>query len=188
MTTTALFFLSFALSMDAFAVSVCKGLALTGRSLSDALKVGVWFGLFQGCMPLIGYFFAAIFHTRIDAFDHYVSFFILFAIGIGFIKSGLKKNQTFDYSTSLGAKEMFPLALATSIDALAAGVPFSMENTRPPYGAFCVIGIFTLILCTFGAYLGNRFGEKYQSRARILGGIVLLVLSLKLLLEGIFKK
>lgn len=174
------------LSMDAFAVSVCKGLAVRRADLKTSLVCGAWFGAFQALMPLIGYFLGRMFADAIAAVDHWVAFFLLALVGGNMIKealSGEEENATPD----LSVKAMLPLAVATSIDALAVGISLAMTEA-PIWTSITVIGITTFMLSAVGVTIGGVFGNKFEKKAEIFGGVVLILLGCKILLEslGIF--
>ena len=179
--------LAISLSMDAFAVALCKGLALKKLNIKSCLIVGAWFGAFQGLMPLIGYLLGSTFASKITAIDHWIAFVLLAIIGGNMIKESLDKDceKTDD---SLGAKTMLVMAIATSIDALAVGVSFAFTDFEPDwfvYIAFVLIGIITFTLSAIGVKVGNIFGTKYKSKAEFAGGAILIILGLKILLEGL---
>lgn len=181
MSFTELFIIAAALSMDAFAVSVCKGLAMTRMSLRGALVVGLYFGSFQAAMPFIGYCIGVRFSMAVRSYDHWIAFFLLALIGAGMIRESFEKD-TGQGNASLDMAGMVLLAVATSIDALAAGVTFAFLNVRI-LPASALIGAVTLILSMAGVKAGNVFGCKYKARAERLGGTVLILLGLKILLE-----
>lgn len=179
--------LAISLSMDAFAVALCKGLALKKLNIKSCLIVGAWFGAFQGLMPLIGYLLGSTFASKITAIDHWIAFVLLAIIGGNMIKESLDKDceKTDD---SLGAKTMLVMAIATSIDALAVGVSFAFTDFEPDwfvYIAFVLIGIITFTLSAIGVKVGNIFGTKYKSKSEFAGGAILIILGLKTLLEGL---
>ena len=178
--------LGIGLSMDAFAVSVCKGLAVRRADLKTSLVCGAWFGAFQALMPLIGYFLGRMFADAIAAVDHWVAFFLLALVGGNMIRealSGEGENTTPD----LSVKAMLPLAVATSIDALAVGISLAMTEA-PIWTSITVIGITTFMLSAAGVTIGGIFGNKFEKKAEIFGGVVLILLGCKILLEslGIF--
>lgn len=169
------------LSMDAFAVSICKGLAMKKITLKKALTVGLWFGGFQAMMPFAGYLLGIRFQSRITAIDHWIAFLLLGIIGFNMIREACskKEEQTDD---SLHAKDMLLLAIATSIDALAVGVTFAfLQVSILP--AITLIGITTLVCSMLGVKIGNVFGTRYKSRAELAGGVILILMGLKILLE-----
>ncbi|MDD6208349.1 MAG: manganese efflux pump MntP family protein [Clostridiales bacterium] len=176
-----LFILAVGLSMDAFAVSVCKGLAMKKINCKKAFVVGGWFGGFQALMPLIGYLLGNRFKNYITSIDHWIAFVLLGLIGINMIKEALGKEEE-EADDSLGLKTMFVLAVATSIDALAVGITFAFLNVRI-VEAVSLIGITTFVISCIGVKIGNVFGIKYKSKAELAGGVILVLLGLKILLE-----
>ncbi|MBO5066465.1 MAG: manganese efflux pump [Clostridia bacterium] len=179
--------LAVSLSMDAFAVALCKGLALKKITFKNCLTVGAWFGIFQGVMPLLGYLLGSAFADKIQAIDHWVAFILLAIIGGNMIKESFGKDDEC-VDCSLGVKAMLPMAIATSIDALAAGVSFAFtEFTRDwfVYLAFILIAVITCALSALGVKIGNIFGTKYKNKAEFAGGAILIILGLKILLEGL---
>lgn len=179
--------LTVSLSMDAFAVALCKGLALKKINFKNCLIVGAWFGIFQGGMPLIGYLLGNTFADKITAIDHWIAFVLLVLIGGNMVKEALSKDEDCQ-DDSLGFKTMIVLAVATSIDALAVGVSFAFTDFEPDYFvyiAFVMIAVITCVLSAIGVKLGNIFGTRYKTAAELTGGIVLILLGLKILLEGL---
>lgn len=176
-----LFILAVGLSMDAFAVAVCKGLALPKITAKNAMTVGLWFGVFQALMPLAGYFLGVQFKEYITAFDHWIAFALLFLIGGKMIKEALSKEEE-KADASLSCKSMFVLAVATSIDALAMGITFAFLDVQI-VPAVTFIGLVTFLLSVAGVKIGNIFGIKYKSKAEFTGGIILILLGMKILLE-----
>lgn len=183
--------LAVALSMDAFAVSVCKGLALKQITVSKCLIVGLWFGGFQGLMPFIGFILGSRFADVIESFSAWIAFILLAAIGANMIKEAFSGEEECE-SDSLKVKEMFLLAVATSIDALAVGITFACVPVTILTGAgilantlagCMMIAVTTCILSMAGVKAGSIFGMKYKSRAELAGGIVLIVIGLKIILE-----
>ena len=182
MSIITLFTLAVGLAMDAFAVSVCKGLAMRKINIRKTFLVGLWFGGFQALMPLIGFFLGNLFAQQIVAVDHWVAFFLLAIIGANMLKEAFSKeneNQSADYSL----KTMFTMAIATSIDALAVGISLSMAGNVNIWVAISIIGITTCILSAIGVKIGSIFGDKFEKKAQIAGGIILILLGLKILLE-----
>lgn len=177
-----LIILAVGLSMDAFAVAVCKGLAIGCVRLKDAAIVGAWFGGFQAGMPLIGYLLGYHFSDYISAFDHWIAFGLLALIGGSMIKEALDKDEEKDTGASLACKVMLVMAIATSIDALAVGVTLAFLDVKI-IPAVCLIGGITFLLSGVGVKLGGVFGLKYKARAELTGGIILCFLGLKILLE-----
>ncbi len=176
-----LFLLAAGLSMDAFAVAVCKGLALKKVNVPQAVLVGLWFGGFQALMPLLGYFVGVQFKDAITAVDHWIAFFLLAVIGGNMIREAFSKEEE-PADASLSWRKMLPLAVATSIDALAVGVSFAFLDVHIGTAA-SFIGVVTFLLSAAGVKVGSLFGAKYKSRAELAGGIILILLGCKILLE-----
>lgn len=176
-----LFLIAVGLSMDAFAVSVCKGLAMPKCTFKKVAIVGLWFGGFQALMPAIGYILGAQFQEAIASIDHWIAFVLLALIGGNMIHEALDNDEE-EADASLDVKTMFLLAVATSIDALAIGITFAFlkVNIIP---AVCFIGIVTFIISFAGVKIGNIFGARYKNKAEIVGGVILILLGLKILLE-----
>lgn len=181
MSLFTLFTLAVGLSMDAFAVAVCKGLAMRKISMRKAAIVGLWFGGFQGLMPLIGYLLGVQFKDKITAIDHWIAFVLLGIIGINMIRESREQEEE-EGSDSLAAADMLVLAVATSIDALAVGVTFAFLNVNI-IAAVSFIAVITFTLSAVGVKVGNVFGTRYKSRAELAGGIILILLGTKILLE-----
>lgn len=177
-----LLILAIGLSMDAFAVAVCKGLAIGKINAKDCCIVGGWFGLFQGLMPLIGWALASTFADKIVEFDHWVAFILLGLIGVSMIKEAFSKEEDCKANSSLGFKTMIVLAVATSIDALAAGVSLAFLEVNV-IAAVLFIGVITFTLSALGVKVGSVFGEKYKAKAEFAGGVILILLGTKILLE-----
>lgn len=182
-----LFLLAVGLSMDAFAVSVCKGLAIKKATLRAEATCGLWFGGFQALMPTIGFFLGALFADAIEAFDHWVAFALLAIIGINMLKEALeKKDESGDNpekDADLSVKTMFLMAVATSIDALAVGISLAMVGSVNIWLAAAFIGICTCLLSALGVKIGNVFGSRYEKKAELAGGVILILLGVKILLE-----
>ena len=177
-----LFILAVGLSMDAFAVSVCKGLSTKKLKVKNYVIVGAWFGGFQALMPAIGYFLGARFEKYITNIDHWIAFVLLLLIGGNMIREALSKeeetaNDSFSFNT------MIVLAVATSIDALAVGITFGLLPDVNIVAAVSFIGVITFILSAVGLKIGNIFGLKYKSKAEIAGGVILILIGTKILLE-----
>jgi putative Mn2+ efflux pump MntP len=172
------------LSMDAFSVSICKGLTTKRFSWRMALTCGLWFGLFQVLMPIIGYFLGAQFQHLIESIDHWIAFGLLFLIGANMIREAVwgDKDDDIPENGSLSFKTMFLLAVATSIDALAVGVSFACIQVKL-WSSVLVIGITTFLFSVLGVKIGNVFGSKFEKSAEITGGIILILIGLKILLE-----
>lgn len=171
--------LAVGLSMDAFAVSVCKGLSVSRVSFKHMLKCGIYFGFFQAIMPTLGFFLGESFGKYITAVDHWVVFVLLCIIGIGMIKESFEEEEQ---SPDFGMRAMFLLALATSIDALAAGLTLSFLAV-PILKAALTIGIVTFAFSAVGVKLGNLFGSRYKTISERIGGGILIFMGLKILLE-----
>ena len=169
--------------MDAFAVAVCKGLAVQKAKISQMLIAGIWFGGFQALMPLIGYFLGSTFNTYIEKFDHWVAFVLLALIGINMLREAFSKEEEKPADASFGVKTMLVMAIATSIDALAVGIALAMDATTNIWLAVVCIGVITFILSAAGIKIGNIFGAKYKSKAELAGGVILILLGAKILLE-----
>lgn len=187
MNLAEIFLLAVSLSMDAFAVSLCKGLALKKIGIKNCAIVGLWFGSFQALMPMAGYFLGSTFADKITSIDHWIAFILLAIIGGNMIKESFEKDGE-KVNDSLGFKTMFVMAIATSIDALAVGVSFAFTDFQPEwfvYIAFALIGVTTFTLSAAGVKIGNIFGTKYKSKAEFAGGLILILLGLKILLEGL---
>ena len=181
-----LFLLAIGVSMDAFAVSICKGLASRKAGLREMGTCGVWFGGFQAMMPLIGYFLGTLFAAAIVSFDHWVAFGLLALIGGNMLKEALGKEECEECegeNGDFGFKTMFVMAIATSIDALAIGVSMALAGNVNIWIAITLIGITTCVTSALGVKIGNVFGSKFQKKAELAGGIILILLGLKILLE-----
>ena len=176
-----LFLLAVGLSMDAFAVAVCKGLALRESRPRHMALVGLWFGGFQALMPVIGYLLGVQFKDAITAIDHWIAFILLAVIGGNMVREAFSKEEE-EADASLTPKKMLPLAVATSIDALAVGVSFAFLDVQIGLAA-SFIGVITFLLSGAGVKVGSLFGMKYKQRAELVGGVILILLGLKILLE-----
>ena len=185
--------LAIGLAMDAFAVSVCKGLALRKITVGNAALVGLWFGGFQMLMPLLGFLLAHSFAQAIASFDHWIAFLLLAVIGGNMIREALSAEEE-EVSGDLSARAMLLLAIATSIDALAAGIslvagvslPLFVDghfNFSSIWVAISLIGLTTFLFSALGVKLGNRFGARHGKKAELTGGVILILLGLKILLE-----
>lgn len=176
-----LLLLAIGLSMDSFAVSVCKGLSLKNTSWRSYLAVGIWFGGFQALMPVVGYYLIFHFKNYVTAIDHWIAFALLAIIGINMIREALSgKEESAD--ASLDFRTMLLLAIATSIDALAVGISFGCLDVNL-LSAVTTIGLTTFALSCAGLKIGSLFGLRYKSKAEIVGGVILLLLGVKILLE-----
>lgn len=179
-----LMILAVGLSMDAFAVSVCKGLSMKKATLKEGAICGAWFGGFQGLMPLIGFFLGTLFADAIKAFDHWVAFVLLALIGINMLKEAFEEEECCQSSDAdLSFKTMLVMAIATSIDALAVGISLAMAGNVNIWIAIGLIGVTTFVLSACGVKIGNVFGSRYEKGAQIAGGVILILLGTKILLE-----
>ena len=178
-----LLLIAIGLSTDAFSVSICKGLTTKRFSWRMALVCGLWFGGFQALMPTIGYFLGAQFQEMIEAYDHWIAFGLLFLIGANMIREAIwGKEEESKENGALDFKTMLFLAIATSIDALAVGVSFACIQVKL-WSSVLVIGLTTFVFSVLGVKIGNVFGSKYEKSAGIIGGIILILIGLKILLE-----
>ncbi len=168
--------------MDAFAVSVCKGLATKKIEIRHFLIVGLWFGGFQALMPALGYFLGSGFEQYISHLDHWIAFILLALIGGNMIREALSKNEEC-HDASFSVKTMFIMAVATSIDALAVGITFALLPDVNIAAAVSFIGIITFILSGAGLKIGNVFGTRYKAKAEFAGGLILVLMGIKILLE-----
>lgn len=175
-----LFVIAVGLSMDAFAVSICKGLAMKKMNWKNAGLAGLYFGGFQMFMPLVGYLLGTGFRDKITSIDHWIAFVLLAFIGINMIKEAFSDEEEAD--SSFDVKTMLILAVATSIDALAVGVTFAFLNVQI-LPAVSLIGVTTFVLSAVGVRVGNVFGSRYKSKAELAGGIILVLMGVKILLE-----
>lgn len=172
------------LSMDAFAVAICKGLSVQKLGWKHYLTVGVWFGGFQALMPTLGYLLGTTFERYITSVDHWVAFVLLCLIGGGMLKEGLaKEEEEKEERGGFDFKSMLLLAVATSIDALAVGITFALLPDVNIFSAVGLIGTITFCLSAVGLKVGNIFGLKYKSKAEVVGGVILILIGVKILLE-----
>ncbi len=178
-----LLLLAVGLSMDAFAVSICKGLSMKKAGMNEGAICGAWFGGFQALMPLIGYFLGTLFAEAIVAFDHWVAFGLLAIIGINMLKEALSKCDCEEHDADLSFKAMLVMAVATSIDALAVGISLAMAGNVNIWVAILLIGATTFILSAAGVKIGNVFGSRFEKKAQVAGGVILILLGTKILLE-----
>lgn len=177
-----LLILAVGLSMDAFAVSICKGLAMKKAAWKAQLCCGAWFGGFQALMPLIGYFLGSLFIDAISAIDHWIAFALLAIIGINMLREALNGEEE-NTDADLSVKTMFLMAVATSIDALAVGISLAMAGVSNIFLAVLLIGATTFVLSAVGVRVGNVFGSRYEKKAELMGGVILILLGVKILLE-----
>ena len=184
-----LLLLALGVSMDAFAVSICKGLAMPKATLKAGLTCGIWFGGFQAMMPLIGFFLGTLFADAIQAVDHWVAFVLLAIIGINMLKEAFEKEEEGcceccqEHNADMSVKTMFLMAVATSIDAMAVGISLAMAGNVDIFSAVILIGLFTCGMSTMGVKIGNVFGSRFEKKAQLAGGAILILLGLKILLE-----
>ena len=174
------------LSMDAFAVAVCKGLAMRKLNVRQAVVIGLYFGGFQALMPTLGWFLGSQFRRYIESVDHWVAFGLLAFIGGKMIVEAVREKEDGNAPETLDPpldhKELFILAIATSIDALAVGISFAAIGT-PIFPQAELIGVITFVISVGGVAIGNRFGSRYEKRAEIIGGIILIIIGIKVLIE-----
>ena len=179
-----LLLLAVALSMDAFAVSICKGLSMKKATIKSQFIVGGWFGGFQALMPLAGFFLGTLFAGAIEAVDHWVAFVLLAIIGVNMLKEAFHKGcDCEEGDADLSVKTMFLMAVATSIDAMAVGLSLAMAGEVNIFRAVLLIGITTFAFSAVGVKIGNVFGSRFEKKAQFLGGVILIGLGLKILLE-----
>ncbi len=185
MTLVELFLIAVGLSMDAFAVAVCKGLSMPKLNKKHAVIIGLYFGGFQGLMPLIGYYLGSHFKDAIVSIDHWIAFILLAIIGGNMVKEALSTGDEEELDPSVDVKSMTLLAVATSIDALAVGVTFAFLQVQI-MAAVSFIGSITFILSIIGVCVGHHFGMKYKSKAELAGGVILILMGAKILIEHLF--
>lgn len=169
------------LAMDAFAVSICKGLALKKPHIAQILLVGLWFGVFQFIMPVIGFYLGSSFYDLISDYSHYVAFLLLLIIGVNMIREAMADDE--DVGDDLDIRTMFLLAVATSIDAMAVGISMAMDG-GDIWTSALVIGVITFLISSFGVRIGSVFGDRFGPKAEIIGGSILIIIGLKILLEN----
>lgn len=176
--------LSVGLAMDAFTVAICKGLSFQRVTLKNGVTAGLWFGGFQAIMPFLGYLIGTQFERYIASFDHWIAFGLLAVLGLNMIRAALQKEaeECELPAPSLSAKEMLPLAVATSVDALAVGITFAVLRVAI-LPAVTLIGAVTFSISALGLWLGNMFGRRFKKPAELLGGVVLILLGLNILRE-----
>ena len=186
-----LLILAVGLAMDAFAVSVCKGLTLKRADGASMAKCGVWFGGFQAAMPLIGFLLGSLFASAIEAVDHWIAFGLLVLIGANMLKEAFGKEESCDCerNADFSVKTMFVMAVATSIDAMAVGISLAMAGGVNILLAVLLIGIVTCLLSGAGVKIGSVFGDRFEKKAQIAGGVILILMGIKILLEhlGVLK-
>ncbi len=186
-----LLILAVGLAMDAFAVSVCKGLTLKRADGVSMVKCGAWFGGFQAAMPLIGFLLGSLFASAIEAVDHWIAFGLLALIGANMLKEAFVKEESCDCerNADFSVKTMFVMAVATSIDAMAVGISLAMAGDVNILLAVLLIGVVTCLLSGAGVKIGSVFGDRFEKKAQIAGGVILILMGIKILLEhlGILK-
>lgn len=182
-----IFLIGVGLAMDAFAVSICKGLSMKKINYKKAIIIALYFGIFQAIMPVIGYFLGTTFESLVTQIDHWIAFILLGIIGINMVKEAFSKESE-NCNDKVDFKTMILLAIATSIDALAVGITFAFLKTEI-LSAVIIIGVITFMLSLIGVKIGNKFGDKYEKNAEIFGGIILILMGIKILIEhlGIIK-
>ena len=185
MSIPELVLLAIGLAMDAFAVAVCKGLAVCRVKPKHFLLTGLWFGGFQALMPLFGYLLGEAFSQFIDPFDHWIACILLALIGVSMIREAFDKDCCDATDASFAPRVMLVMAIATSIDALAVGITFSVQQVNLPL-ALALIGVITFVCSAIGVKIGSVFGTRYRFVAELSGGILLILLGLKILIEGLF--
>ena len=173
------------LAMDAFAVSICKGLAMRRMNYKKAIIIAAFFGVFQALMPALGYVLGTTFANKIAAIDHWIAFILLALIGANMIKEALSSDDDECQDDSLRLGDLIMLSIATSIDALAVGITFAFFNVSLLLSV-SMNGIITFIICVIGVKVGNVFGEKYKSKAELAGGLILIVMGAKILIDHLF--
>ncbi|MDO4466147.1 MAG: manganese efflux pump MntP family protein [Bacillota bacterium] len=181
MSLLELFILAVGLSMDAFAVSICKGLSMKDIKWHHMALAGAWFGGFQAGMPIIGYFLGRFFADFVNSYAHWIAFILLAFIGFQMIKESREEEEV---DANMDVKSMFMLAIATSIDALTVGLTFAFLKVQI-IPAVSLIGVTTFAFSAIGVKIGSIFGTKYKSKSEFVGGIVLILIGIKVLLEGL---
>ncbi len=167
--------------MDAFAVSICKGLSMKKMNWKHAIIIGTYFGVFQAGMPILGFILGKSFEQKITSIDHWIAFILLGYIGVKMIKEAISEKEE-NVNDTVDVKTMLILAIATSIDALAVGITFAFFKVNILFAAV-LIGMVTFLLSIFGVKLGNKFGDKYERKSEIAGGLILIFMGTKILLE-----
>lgn len=180
MNTIEIILIAIGLAMDAFAVSICKGLSMKKMQWNKAVIIGLYFGVFQGVMPIIGYFLGYGFSSFVDKVDHFIAFGLLAIIGVMMIVEAFKQNE--EYNDKTDVKTMLALAVATSIDALAVGVSSAMVNNSNIFIEAAIIAVITFALSFAGVKIGNVFGDKWGSKAKFVGGCILILIGVRILI------
>lgn len=183
MKTSSIFLIAIGLAMDAFAASICKGLQENDPSLKKSLKIGTCFGLFQAIMPILGYLLASSFNRQIKSLDHWIAFILLVIIGLQMIKES--RDTSCETSGSFDLKSLLVIGLATSIDAMAVGISFAFLDVEINYAA-AIIGLVTLVISALGFSIGNRLGAKSKQISELIGGLILIFMGSKILIEHLF--
>lgn len=173
------------LAMDAFAVSICKGLAMKKMSYQKAVIIALFFGAFQALMPALGYVLGTTFASKIATIDHWIAFILLGLVGINMIKEAMSKDEDGCLDDALHFGNLIMLSVATSVDALAIGITFAFFNVSIVLSTV-IIGIITFVICVIGVKVGNVFGEKYKSKAEFAGGVLLIIMGCKILVDHLF--
>lgn len=181
MTLLEIILVGIGLSMDAFAVSICKGLSMKKIEMKNTIIVGTYFGVFQAIMPLTGYLLGTTFSELVISIDHWIAFILLTTIGSKMLKEAYCNNDE-DENDNLDFKTMIVLAIATSIDALAIGITFAFFEINI-IKAISIIGFLTFTISSVGVIIGNKFGHKFQGKAEVIGGIILIIIGIKILIE-----
>lgn len=181
MSLIEIFLIGVGLAMDAFAVAVCKGLSMKKLDFKKMLIIALYFGLFQALMPLVGFYLGATFESLVTSIDHWIAFGLLGFIGGNMIRESFS-DESDNCNDNVDFKTMIVLAIATSIDALAIGITFAFLQTNISL-AVLIIGVVTFALSLLGVKIGNKFGDKYESKAELMGGLILVIIGVKILLE-----
>lgn len=176
-----IFLIGIGLAMDAFAVSICKGLSMKKANWKKTCIIGIYFGIFQAGMPIVGYFLGKGFESFVTQIDHWIAFILLGFIGINMIREAFNKEKE-ETNDDTSFKTMVILAIATSIDALAIGITFAFLRVDIMLSA-CIIGIITFLISILGVFIGNKFGNKFDKKAEFLGGLILILIGIKILFE-----
>lgn len=183
MGVSEILFLSVGLGMDAFAVAICKGLSMIKMKWKNAIVIALYFGIFQALMPIIGYFLGNRLSSAITRVDNYIAFFLIASIGVNMLIEAFKKEDKEEFNDDTSIKTMIILAIATSLDALAVGVTFAFLKISI-IEPIISIGVITFLLSLLGVKIGNVFGEKYKKHAQIAGGVILILIAIKILFEN----
>lgn len=192
MNLAELILMGVALAMDAFAVSVCRGLAMRRVNIQHCLIIAAFFGGFQALMPFLGWLLGGTFAKYITSIDHWIAFFLLLYIGVKMMIDAIRERkegltaEELEPDASLDLKDLFLMAIATSIDALAVGITFSFLQVNIAEASF-VIGIVTFGICVAGVFIGNLFGTRFKTPAQLAGGVILIVLGIRILVEGLLQ-